>query len=1159
MAVVPPATDVAVSASAVLRRAGIGKVCRAPSSTIARTLPAEGVLAPILVASTVNAQKSTEVGAPPWPSFLCSSLPVLASGEACADATVEVCPPSDAALVPLPPQPTPPSGGEDNETNGGGRRPLAVLHCFPSPHNHEVPRDGWPRGDSGLETTPNDAARSALTIESSCDSRADGAWCKAPPADMGACLAFGGSPPHGNVNRDWCETPQQVDMGGAINTLPCSGAADRDCWEAPPEVDTRPAYWSAATQVESPGRDTPPEFDALPALASNTSQNGSADRGWREAPSDVGAYLAVGGLPRKGCANRDWCKASPEVDTCPALGSSTCNGSADCDWKGPPEVDTRPAAWSAAQVVSPRVVDALASASSAPLLPAPPADWTGASATLEARRPTMPRSPITADHVAAAISRNERPRHAKGTPLAQLVPGAHVEEGLVTGVMSYGAFLNFGAERDGLLSSNAIWNSGHGPLIVGERVHDLRIAKVDVSRNRIALEFWEKPGRHTVESPHVVSGWISRDWNALEWAARAGAVNWRDLHWKSTGWAADDSKREMGTPECWHFFEWRRAEWTLADNSVKAPNDDWKVSDWTATERSLACQADWRSYPSAATPYAPADDGAGQDSHCETRGLRPKVSDRQPCNDGAASSSCELPVPIQSRTSSKYGPPPLSSLPTPPYSDITSNSELASPVTRNALATCSQAQRPFSQGDKNATLDEFPLELDDATARQETFPAGLTANSTAPNSLVAPRARVHRCGSHRRRWRLFRLIRRVRWHLRQRRLGGQLVSLSCAAALVAAVRRVTASSRSRAGSIKAAPVRAVRESASLGVVANPVIADVGRREIAPDESRQYPVGLLLAMRDLGPVQDDEGKEKGQEYHKVVRLAHMFRPSGDCQGRGGARSRYNAVPSPQSQTRHYFDVGHPPEKNEETANLLVRNSEPRGRWLDSLPLYVGLNLQHHTGYFWKVAMGFFARLAADFRGMDLESFAGSVAPSAADAADAAATRMERVVEAAGFRRPPILHMTTFYFGGDANGGPVRFGGQEAQNALELEGTTWSVRPSHLVYAEGALLAVTLEVVVGDGRILPTDPNSIMHSTLLVRPPFTAGRAQAVLRRALAAGLLDPCRSSSSPEEEGTIFMLPQAAAGCATGDLYVQRITNNVVPLEGCLESFWSRQ
>lgn len=216
----------------------------------------------------------------------------------------------------------------------------------------------------------------------------------------------------------------------------------------------------------------------------------------------------------------------------------------------------------------------------------------------------------------------------------------------------------------------------------------------------------------------------------------------------------------------------------------------------------------------------------------------------------------------------------------------------------------------------------------------------------------------------------------------------------------------------------------------------------------------------------------------------------------------------------------------------------------------IPLYIGLNLQDALAYFADAARDFADHLRSDFQ-VDLyvpeEEAAGHGTLAAGEARRRPSA--EAWLAASPFRWQRPLHMTTFYFGGGPAAGLLA----GAVGALELEGSRWHVRPTHLLCAEGALLVAAVEVL---DATLPMEPGCLPHVTLLVCHPFMPGDARGLVAHAAAAGLLEP---DAGAGEEATLLAVPQVPVGGSIRDLYVQRLLPGVAPLlQGRLESFWHR-
>merc|ERR1712241_909308 len=85
-------------------------------------------------------------------------------------------------------------------------------------------------------------------------------------------------------------------------------------------------------------------------------------------------------------------------------------------------------------------------------------------------------------------------------------------------------------------------------------------------------------------------------------------------------------------------------------------------------------------------------------------------------------------------------------------------------------------------------------------------------------------------------------------------------------------------------------------------------------------------------------------------------------------------------------------------------------------------------------------------------------------------------------------------------------------------MQLEGTVWKLKLTHLLYVPEAVLVGVVEV---EDPALEFDPGSIPHLTLMVKPSFAPGKSRYILAAATAAGLLtnNPERSSHHIRQPG----------------------------------------
>lgn len=205
------------------------------------------------------------------------------------------------------------------------------------------------------------------------------------------------------------------------------------------------------------------------------------------------------------------------------------------------------------------------------------------------------------------------------------------------------------------------------------------------------------------------------------------------------------------------------------------------------------------------------------------------------------------------------------------------------------------------------------------------------------------------------------------------------------------------------------------------------------------------------------------------------------------------------------------------------------------------LFIGLGLQHCQQFFWSTATTFARQLAADFH-VELrlpDVYVPSV-PSPeqalplpdADTGTAGSHGRASLVLEEEYKLPRVLHMTTWYLGGE----PASSLPAEARNALSLEGSTWPLRPTHLLYAHGAMLVAALEVTRSG---LPLEPGCWPHATLLTRLPFLPSNARELLDKASADGLFDASRVSGGSSASQPILALPRVRLAGNWVDLYVQ--------------------
>lgn len=129
----------------------------------------------------------------------------------------------------------------------------------------------------------------------------------------------------------------------------------------------------------------------------------------------------------------------------------------------------------------------------------------------------------------------------------------------------------------------------------------------------------------------------------------------------------------------------------------------------------------------------------------------------------------------------------------------------------------------------------------------------------------------------------------------------------------------------------------------------------------------------------------------------------------------------------------------------------------------------------------------------------------------------------------FRWSRPLHVTTFYLAGESRPSAA------AQRSMELEGSLWSVKLTHLVYVHDAVLVGVVDV---EDPSLEFEPGAIPHVTLMVKPPFPPSRSRGVVAAAGAAGLLAkmPAHSWETPPPVKLPFDGERPSVGATTASV-----------------------
>jgi len=116
--------------------------------------------------------------------------------------------------------------------------------------------------------------------------------------------------------------------------------------------------------------------------------------------------------------------------------------------------------------------------------------WESASLPLARRPDLQSKGGASPDDGSAPRPVPARWRHPAGLAITQLMTGTRVN-GQVTNITKAGVFVNFGAQKDGLLSSNTLRNSERNVPQIGDWVYNLIIGKVDLQKNRVSLQLLE--------------------------------------------------------------------------------------------------------------------------------------------------------------------------------------------------------------------------------------------------------------------------------------------------------------------------------------------------------------------------------------------------------------------------------------------------------------------------------------------------------------------------------------------------------------------------------------------------------------------------------------------------------------------------------------------
>ncbi|CAE7778653.1 unnamed protein product [Symbiodinium sp. CCMP2592] len=244
--------------------------------------------------------------------------------------------------------------------------------------------------------------------------------------------------------------------------------------------------------------------------------------------------------------------------------------------------------------------------------------------------------------------------------------------------------------------------------------------------------------------------------------------------------------------------------------------------------------------------------------------------------------------------------------------------------------------------------------------------------------------------------------------------------------------------------------------------------------------------------------------------------------------------------------HYF----------ENAPRVIASRAQGPSWQLRIPHYLGLNLEPHDLGLAQLARAFASALENTLQvplvvpPLNTRSCCSCDLEPLDCRQDFQKLENPRLGSHSSFAWPKPLHMTTFFLGGSrAVLEALRCHGVEA--ALHIQGSSWRVRGRHLVYAEDALLTMSLHME-SDG--LPMDPDCVPHVTLLFKPPFTPAHANEVLRTAWHLGLTSTASTCGS--NEPAVLAAPAADIAGGTRALYAWQVPATA-SFQACLESFWT--
>jgi len=312
---------------------------------------------------------------------------------------------------------------------------------------------------------------------------------------------------------------------------------------------------------------------------------------------------------------------------------------------------------------------------------------------------------------------------------------------------------------------------------------------------------------------------------------------------------------------------------------------------------------------------------------------------------------------------------------------------------------------------------------------------------------------------------------------------------------------------------------------------------------------------LLAMRFV--TDQDELRIKTAEAAKLFNATCWFRQTGCRQGKGRGKAGRGAstffVDAYFSDSPDFAAIGFPRQDtssdaseawitregeplfyfNEEVAQECSSGEEgwhcakPEGGTQTGMfgPQYLALNLEPWKGSFQAVVNEFALMADREFHAMvpRIEPTCGAHASGS-------------------FQVPRCLHMTTWFLGRKVL--------DEAYHALELEGSLWQVKATHLIFVTETVLLAMMEV---QDHALPMESACVPHVTLSTMPPFMPGDVRGLLRALWTQDVLHAAPVSADADR---LRLVTNFCLGDTPRELYIFDLAGTGEVMQARLESFW---